>query len=361
MENPSSAPSICAHCQNSTTKKCSGCSDAPRYDKETPQPTFYCSRVCQKSDWDRHKTNCKRLQTRKTLSRAASFLQAIFYRIRLHAYPLQFTTVRAVGSTVYLEGYKGEVSRLQRQLTPFSADVKGGQDILDAALVYIGCSEAMVYLYAFVAALLMDISFTVEEIQFEATNNKLSIKTCFANGGDQFGHFPGHNVYRITLLNGEVWAIDPSGAQYGYHGALYPWSELAAHRVGKAKHEFHFGYFRDTFRLQYGLFRRTQNDVSELTEQLDLAMAIEGKIDVLVKPYAGKLKTILKGSDAAFGKAKAEFLGRLEAVIVTSLDEIYQPERIVRRTKEVQRRLHLIEQGVGVSCIGIEDMMILAF
>src|SRR4051812_12631221 len=63
----------CAGCGNDGSLKCSGCDEAPRYPGE-PGKTQYCSRECQKKNWKAHKILCQRLQSRKSLYRAASIL-----------------------------------------------------------------------------------------------------------------------------------------------------------------------------------------------------------------------------------------------------------------------------------------------
>jgi MYND finger len=60
-----------------------GCLEAPVYDECISTPMFYCSPVCQKADWGQHKSECRKLQARKTLGRAALLLQAIIYRLWL--------------------------------------------------------------------------------------------------------------------------------------------------------------------------------------------------------------------------------------------------------------------------------------
>jgi MYND finger len=134
--------------------RCSGCLGAPVYDECVSKPTFYCSPVCQKADWRQHKSECRKLQARKTLSRAALLLQAIIYRIRLHASPLRFKSARIEGSIIYIDGFQFDGLDTQRQLTSFPVCLNGDQSLFEAVLVYMGCMEAMMYLYRFAEELL---------------------------------------------------------------------------------------------------------------------------------------------------------------------------------------------------------------
>jgi hypothetical protein len=136
-------------------KKCTGCLRAPLYDEYVSKPTFYCSIVCQKADWDQHKSECRKLQARKSLSRVALLLQAIIYRIRLHASPLQFKSLRIKGSNILLEGSQLDGLDTQRQLKPFPVCLDSDQSIFEAALVFMACMEAMMYLQSFANELLV--------------------------------------------------------------------------------------------------------------------------------------------------------------------------------------------------------------
>ena len=150
----SRASGTCAHCQGPTMKKCVGCRDAPVYNEFVPKPTFYCSPVCQRSHWAQHKSECRKLQARKTLDRAALLLQAIFYRIRLHASVLRFKSFRVEGSTIFLEGFQVDDLNTERYLRPFPLCLDGDRRVSEAVLVHMGCMEAMMYLYSFANELL---------------------------------------------------------------------------------------------------------------------------------------------------------------------------------------------------------------
>jgi hypothetical protein len=148
------ASGTCTCCQRPTRNRCTGCLGAPVYDECVSKPTFYCGPVCQKADWRQHKSECRKLQARKTLSRAALLLQAIIYRIRLHASPLRFKSARIEGSIIYIEGLQFDGLDTQRQLTSFPVCLNGDRSLFEAVLVYMGCMEAMMYLHRFAKELL---------------------------------------------------------------------------------------------------------------------------------------------------------------------------------------------------------------
>ena len=137
----------CVRCQRPTTLTCGGCRKAPLYDECFIEPTFYCNSECLKAGWAQHKSKCKKLQARKSLARAAMVLQAIMYRIRLHASTLRFKSLRLEGSTIFLDGY--HFAESEQLLKPFPIPLNGDRSLAEAVLVYMGCSEAMRYLYRF--------------------------------------------------------------------------------------------------------------------------------------------------------------------------------------------------------------------
>lgn len=146
------ASGTCARCQRPATTRCTGCLEAPAYDECFSKPTFYCSPVCQKADWGQHKSNCKKLQARKSLGRAALLLQAIIYRIRLQASPLDFKSLRLEGSNIFLDGF--QLAGSKQVLKPFPAALDGDRSVAEAVLVYTGCTEALRYLHNFAKELL---------------------------------------------------------------------------------------------------------------------------------------------------------------------------------------------------------------
>jgi hypothetical protein len=136
----------CIRCRSSPARRCTGCLGAPSYDEETLMPSFYCSVDCQKADWHWHRTECRKLQARKSLNRAALLLQAIIYKIRKHTTTLRITSVHVESTTIHLNGTQPGPSFTQ-QMKPFPVHLFEDRAILESALAYMACMEAMVFLY----------------------------------------------------------------------------------------------------------------------------------------------------------------------------------------------------------------------
>jgi hypothetical protein len=179
----------------------------------------------------------------------------------------------------------------------------------------------------------------IEEVNVSAINRKLQISLVFPDGH----HIDPpdllfHNLYRVTLKNGEVWAIDTTGAQYGYADPLCPWRDFEQHRSSKINRECEFGYIRHQVFQKFGMFPARQM-VAQKVEKQDLVKALEEKIPAWAQEYGGKLNAILRGSDAAFKQAKNRFLDQLEDHIKASMTKLYTPEQITRRNKVVECQL----------------------
>lgn len=147
-----------------------------------------------------------------------------------------------------------------------------------------------------------------------------------------------HNVYRATLKNGEIWAVDTTGAQYGYPDPLCPWRDFEQDRSCKLNRECELGYIRHQVYQSYGMFP-VRHIVAQRIEKEELTKALDEKIPVLAQEHGGKLNAILKGSNAAFKQAKDKFLDELEDYLRTLMVKLYTPEQITRRNKEIECQL----------------------
>jgi hypothetical protein len=179
----------------------------------------------------------------------------------------------------------------------------------------------------------------IEEVNVSVINRKIRISPILLNGYqiDPPNSFF-HNLYRATLKNGEIWAVDATGAQFGYADPLCPWRDFEQHRTGKINRECEFGYIRHQVYQSYGMFP-VRLLVAQKIEKQELTKALEENIPVLARDHGGKLNTILRGSDATFKQAKDRFLDQLEDHIRASMTNLYAPEQITRRNKEIECQL----------------------
>ncbi|KAG9716806.1 hypothetical protein KCU59_g19229, partial [Aureobasidium melanogenum] len=77
----------CSNCGTRNAKAhCAGCHQAPNTDGSPHISVRYCNKGCQKAHWPAHRTECKNLQARKALFRAAWLLQKIWYTVRRESF-----------------------------------------------------------------------------------------------------------------------------------------------------------------------------------------------------------------------------------------------------------------------------------
>jgi hypothetical protein len=207
-----------------------------------------------------------------------------------------------------------------------------------------GCTEAMAYLHIFVKILLdgklpklyiyLIIMATesfcskIEEVNVSITTPKRIIRLAL-RGGTQpsppVALF--HNIYRITLKNGEMWAIDVTGAQYGYAGPLRPWREFEQQEVIKINRECELGY----------MGRYCQGPILGVCqlEKQELRQLIEAR----APEWSQDCRALLRGSDSASQSATNKFLEQFEKHVEISMTGLFSPERVARRSRDFRREL----------------------
>ncbi|PYH92236.1 hypothetical protein BO71DRAFT_457863 [Aspergillus ellipticus CBS 707.79] len=330
-------PGACSRCANPTNKKCSGCCNAPTYDEDSCNDTFYCSSACQTADWGQHKQTCKALQDRKSLHRAASLLQQTMFRIRHHASPTKSQSVRINGSQIYFQGDPAVDMPNGLHLAPFLLPLDTDRDVFNAILVFNGCMEAMAYLSSLTKNLLHRICSTIEEVYITIINPDLQIPRTFEDGQVLHVKKHGHNVYRATLKNGETWVIDPTGAQYWFKNPLRPWHSFEKQNLSEINDTYFLGHIRSEY-----FPRIPEVPVPAMLAQKAEKLELAAKMDSFT-PSLVQFGSLLKGSNADFEEKERRFLQELEIHINKSLDELSAPGEIVRRNREVRlRRVQLL-------------------
>ena len=123
------------------------------------------------------------------------------------------------------------------------------------------------------------------------------------------------------MENGEVWAVDTTGAQYGHHEVIYRWDDYQQERCERITEQRHFGCLRqapETF-----LQRRT------------LVEAIDNQISSRAELYGVQLNSVLEGSHAQFQTARQEFLQQFDTDVLASLEKISKSRHPLTNEPEV--------------------------
>ena len=135
--------------------------------------------------------------------------------------------------------------------------------------------------------------------------------TVTSDGSQVHPHDPLHYIYKVSMKNGETWAVDVTEAQYGHHQLMYRWRNYEQENCAKITERRQFGYLRSA----HGSFRD-----SPITKAL--VEAIEQQIPYWVKEYGGRLNNILKGPEKRFQAQKQGFLNNFESHVQKSLDQM---------------------------------------
>jgi hypothetical protein len=146
-----------------------------------------------------------------------------------------------------------------------------------------------------------------------------------------------HNVYRVVLKQGEIWTIDPTGAQFGYYEPLCSWRSFQQ-RISKVDRIYELGYARHKAFYNSTKFP-IKSMVSQQAEKEELVKSLEDWLPVWVALHNGKFNAILQGSEATFESIKHDFLEQLSAHVKKSLARMYIPAEIEKRTKAIEARI----------------------
>ena len=135
----------------------------------------------------------------------------------------------------------------------------------------------------------------LEEVEMLLTNCLLRVLTVSEAATHPEPPRNRHCVYKVTMKNGQMWAIDVTGAQYGYLDTLCPWSQYERERCDKIDSIRAFGYFRNQPKDPYGLLKG-----AKMAEEMALTEALDDQIPRWAQEYGGALNIILKGPEVTF-------------------------------------------------------------
>jgi hypothetical protein len=144
-------------------------------------------------------------------------------------------------------------------------------------------------------------------------------------------------VYRVVLKQGEVWTIDPTGAQFGYYQPLCSWKSFQQ-RISMVDRVNELGYIRHKVFYNHAKYP-VKFMVSQQAEKEELVKTLEDWLSVGVTLHNGKFNAILEGTEATFESTKNEFLKQLSAHVKKSLARMYMPAEIAKRMEVVEARI----------------------
>ncbi|MCJ1472581.1 hypothetical protein MMC13_001230 [Lambiella insularis] len=127
-------------------------------------------------------------------------------------------------------------------LIPFPEDLVFDKEDRQAVLTYAACGDAPSFLHDFVAIMLESFHARIEEVEFHARNHRRSAVRIIPNGIDRRDSRNGpHMVFKVSLPNGEVFALDIASGQHGFYDAIVPWHAISSHRILRIQSKQPFG------------------------------------------------------------------------------------------------------------------------
>jgi hypothetical protein len=249
MDQTSTPTEACAYCHVKIAKalKCGGCSS--QLGSENHVSTFYCKKECQVADWKVHKKDCKAHQTRQILYRAGYLLQDMFYRYREAMFDRYLVRKETKGDTTFLyEGWYPHVTSQMDMLIPFPHELVTTDEEKKALLAHLACTDAVGWMHDIVKHFLkgwisrqthckiitnqlLDIVVEITEIETKTQNRKFQLKTVAINGQIDDEDYP-HSIFMVKLKHGGgLYALDLTGAQFGYHQPVVPFVEYSENRA----------------------------------------------------------------------------------------------------------------------------------
>ena len=106
----------CSNCGHlDANAYCAGCHQAPNTDGSPHVSARYCTNECQKAHWPSHRAECKNLQARKALFRAAWLLQKIWYTVRRESFDNDLVSAEEVNGELLIREGNYDVESTKRK------------------------------------------------------------------------------------------------------------------------------------------------------------------------------------------------------------------------------------------------------
>lgn len=154
LETPTDNPSKkkeCTNCGNLNAKfYCAGCHQAPKTDGTTHVNVRYCTKECQKTHWAYHRIECKNLQARKALFRAAWLLRKMWHTVRKESFDNCVIKAEEVNGELLI--HEGDYNLERSKRVPgfyreFPEAIFNDKQDAEACLDLLCCSDSLSHMY----------------------------------------------------------------------------------------------------------------------------------------------------------------------------------------------------------------------
>lgn len=244
----------CASCGKAgSTARCSGCSIVQ--DGRVVYGTFYCNRECMKAHWNKHKRVCKDVRGLRRSS--ATFTDLFLELTRFTPFGVTKSISEEDGMIVVVADYPYERILLGKTvLMKFPCELASSEEQALACRTVGWCQHVTGTAKKLFEDLIQRMELClppvflncvmshpsnpqralaachlVEEVHFAPKNVHKPVRHIIPDGEHDFPIVSGHAAIRVTLPSGQRFALDPTGAQYGWREHLAPWDDYERHRV----------------------------------------------------------------------------------------------------------------------------------
>ncbi|KAG4428559.1 hypothetical protein IFR05_015963 [Cadophora sp. M221] len=317
-------------CGNPSEDRCSACDDTPGH-----QNTYYCSKECQATDQPRHVQMCRSLNTFRTLHRASTCLQEIFYMYRAKLFDRPVSKIDKMEA----EGYIRLIIREGRIIQPtndlhylhklscklFGEDDQDDEDNENedkrAVLVHSASAQSLVWMHDLIGYFLADVAFAISEQRVTPIYGKRSVVSVNCNKQPDLVTSE-HFILAITLKDAAgTFALDLCGAQYGFYDTLTRFDEYKARGIANAA-PLQFSS-HESVRYSVDCLRRERTRRGALT-RVNLQTSqklINGAVE-WEKEYRTLISKMLQASTEVFHNRKEGLLHYLAYEIQELLDNM---------------------------------------
>ncbi|CAG9974157.1 unnamed protein product [Clonostachys byssicola] len=218
----------CENChQPGATKTCTGC----KIEDIGSICTRYCSEACQKQHWSLHKSVCR---DRRRLSRAVRLLSEVWDAFSTLTYDGFYSYKVEKGGFISTHGQPDPLEELvwtggtifrdfHRDVVPHGAD-----EAVKLALLHdSNCSEVNTVGLELVGLFLKPVCSIILEAHVHGKDLAMFIVPRHGVTRDNGSHW----VLYVLVSSGERFAIDITGAQFGWHEKMYEWDVYLQHRA----------------------------------------------------------------------------------------------------------------------------------
>ncbi|KAK4695683.1 hypothetical protein P7C71_g2118, partial [Lecanoromycetidae sp. Uapishka_2] len=181
------------------------------------------------ADRDRHKYACKKAQDRRAMYRAGATAQLVFFRYLEKFETIGVTKVEKKGDDIYI--YLPDADDDNPEVFPFVWKECNSEEDRLTLLTYMMCGNSTGFAHVLMDILLLDTAQQVAQITHQPKAYRRRVIAVQGDGYHVDNTDSKHCINRVTLTNGEVYAVDLTGPQYGFYDPVIPWEQYCDSRV----------------------------------------------------------------------------------------------------------------------------------